>query len=71
MNDKETKLDAMLADLAQSYERIAPPAEGLARLRRRMQAETSALSEADLQWLAAAGQISLKPAADREDDQPE
>lgn len=55
MNDKESKLDNLLADLAASYARTAPPRDGLEKLKRRMQAETNTLSDADLEWLAAAG----------------
>lgn len=55
MNDKESKLDHLLADLAASYARTAPPRDGLEKLKRRMQAETNTLSDADLEWLAAAG----------------
>lgn len=55
MNDKESKLDQLLADLASSYARAAPPRDGLEKLKRRMQAETNTLSDADLEWLAAAG----------------
>lgn len=55
MNDKESKLDHLLAQLADSYARTAPPRDGLGKLKRRMQAETNTLSDADLEWLAAAG----------------
>jgi hypothetical protein len=55
MNDKESKLDHLLADLAASYARTAPPRDGLEKLKRRMQAEMNTLSDADLEWLAAAG----------------
>ncbi|MFL6714912.1 MAG: hypothetical protein ACJ8G3_00940 [Burkholderiaceae bacterium] len=55
MNDKESKLDHLLADLAASYARTAPPRDGLEKLKRRMQAETNTLSDVDLEWLAAAG----------------
>ncbi|MFS0753504.1 hypothetical protein ABC383_02245 [Noviherbaspirillum sp. 1P10PC] len=57
MNDKESKLDHLLADLAASYARTAPPRDGLEKLKRRMQAETNTLSDADLEWLAAAGRV--------------
>jgi hypothetical protein len=55
MNDKESKLDHLLVDLAASYARATPPRDGLEKLKRRMQAETNTLSDADLEWLAAAG----------------
>jgi hypothetical protein len=55
MNDKESKLDHLLADLAASYARTALPRDGLEKLKRRMQAEMNTLSDADLEWLAAAG----------------
>jgi hypothetical protein len=71
MNDKEQQLDSLLADLADSYARIAPPADGLNRLKRRMQAETSTLSESDLEWLAAAGQAVRGEAGKPRDDKPD
>ncbi len=67
MNDKESKLDHLLADLAASYARTAPPRDGLEKLKRRMQAETNTLSDADLEWLAAAGRalrVELKDGKD-------
>ena len=71
MNDKELHLDHLLADLADAYARTAPPAEGLNRLKRRMQAETNTLSEADLEWLAAAGQAYRKEAGKPGDGKPD
>ena len=68
MNDKESKLDHLLADLAASYARIAPPRDGLEKLKRRMQAETNTLSDADLEWLAAAGRaLSVEPKGSKDD----
>jgi hypothetical protein len=68
MNDKESKLDHLLADLAASYARTAPPRDGLDKLKRRMQAETNTLSDADLEWLAAAGRALQVEAKRPKDD---
>ena len=55
MNDKEDKLDRLLGDLADGYGRQQPPAGAIDRIKRRLRAETNTLSDADLDWLAAAG----------------
>jgi hypothetical protein len=55
MNDKEEKLDCLLANLADNYARQAVPSGAIDRIKRRLRAETNTLSDADLDWLAAAG----------------
>ena len=55
MNDKEDKLDRLLGELADGYARQQPPAGAIDRIKRRLRAETNTLSDADLDWLAAAG----------------
>ena len=55
MNDNEEKLDRLLGDLASCYERQQAPAGAIERIKRRLRAETNTLSDADLDWLAAAG----------------
>jgi hypothetical protein len=55
MNDKEEKLDSLLTNLAGNYARQQVPAGAIDRIKRRLRAETNTLSDADLDWLAAAG----------------
>jgi hypothetical protein len=55
MNDKEEKLDRLLANLADNYARQQVPTGAIDRIKRRLRAETNTLSDADLDWLAAAG----------------
>lgn len=68
MNDKEIELDRLLADLAASYARTAPPRDGLEKLKRRMQAEMNTLSDADLEWLAAAGKAFNLETGNKKDE---
>ena len=55
MNDKEEKLDSLLSSLADNYARQQVPTGAIDRIKRRLRAETNTLSDADLDWLAAAG----------------
>ena len=55
MNDKEEKLDRLLTNLADNYARQQVPSGAIDRIKRRLRAETNTLSDADLDWLAAAG----------------
>ncbi|SMP55499.1 hypothetical protein [Noviherbaspirillum suwonense] len=55
MNDKEEQLDRLLTGLADTYARQQVPAGAIDRIKRRLRAETNTLSDADLDWLAAAG----------------
>jgi hypothetical protein len=55
MSDKEEKLDRLLTNLADNYARQQVPTGAIDRIKRRLRAETNTLSDADLDWLAAAG----------------
>ena len=55
MNDKEDKLDLLLGRLADNYARQQVPDGAVDRIKRRLRAEMNILSDADLDWLAAAG----------------
>jgi hypothetical protein len=68
MNDKEDKLDRLLANLADGYARQQPPAGALDRVKRRLRAETNTLSDNDLDWLAAAGDRMPSDTSDPDED---
>lgn len=67
MNDKEEKLDSLLGSLADSYARQPVPAGAIDRIKRRLRAETNTLSDADLDWLAAAGDRMPQDSSDPDD----
>ena len=68
MNDNEEKLDRLLGDLADSYARQQVPAGAIERIKRRLRAETNTLSDADLDWLAAAGDRFPSDTSDPDDE---
>lgn len=55
MSDKEEMLDRLLTNLADNYARQQVPTGAIDRIKRRLRAENNTLSDADLDWLAAAG----------------
>jgi hypothetical protein len=68
MNDKEEKLDSLLGNLADSYARQPIPSGAIERIKRRLRAETNTLSDADLDWLAAAGDRMPSDTSSPDDD---
>ena len=68
MNDKEEKLDRMFASLADNYARQPVPDGAIDRIKRRLRAETNTLSDADLDWLAAAGDRMPLDSTDPDDE---
>ncbi len=68
MNDKEDKLDRMLDSLADNYARQQVPDGAIDRIKRRLRAEMNMLSDADLDWLAAAGDTLPSDSSNPEDE---
>ena len=68
MNDKEEKLDSLLTNLADNYARQQVPSGAIDRIKRRLRAETNTLSDADLDWLAAAGDRMPLDSSDPDDE---
>jgi hypothetical protein len=68
MNDKEENLDRLLGNLADNYARQLVPAGAIDRIKRRLRAETNTLSDADLDWLAAAGDRMPLDSSDADDE---
>ena len=68
MNDKEDKLDSLLDGLADNYARQQVPDGAIDRIKRRLRAEMNMLSDADLDWLAAAGDTLPSDASNPDDE---